>query len=78
MAHWLTPTLLLGRPPEASHVAVETVSEALAVIESGRTALLPEGAWDTAKAVLEGLGLDEDTVADRLHYGQTGQPLRAV
>lgn len=56
---WIvTPSLFLGEPPPWDDVVeVENPGAALAVIESGSTAVLPLHAWDGVRVVLRGLGL---------------------
>ncbi len=41
-------------------------------------AVLPEGAWEAARAVLEALGVDQDSREDREHFARTGRVLRAI
>ncbi len=49
----VTPTLFIGEPPPGDDVReVTTVDEAVAVIEAGLVAVLPEGAWEEAEQVL--------------------------
>jgi hypothetical protein len=49
----VTPTLFLGAPPPGESVEVSTVDEAISVITTGRTAVLPEGSWEEAEKVVE-------------------------
>lgn len=74
----VTPTLFLGEPPVAGGTPVETPVAALEVIHAGGVAVLPQDDYNGAEAVLGALGLDDETIEDRLHYARTGQPLRAV
>ena len=62
----ITTTLYLG-PPEAAYgrermVPVLTASEAATAIQSGLQALLPEGAWHLAAAVLRSFGATSDHI----------------
>lgn len=47
----VTPTLFVGPVPDGG-IRVETVKQAVSVIESGGTAVLPEGAWKDAEKVV--------------------------
>lgn len=77
MSACITPTLFLG--PEEDRIwltnviPVKTVEGAVAVIKDGNSALLPDGCWAEAEEVLRRLGLDEDGIADRIHFAQTGR-----
>lgn len=77
MSSCITPSLFLGPPEAASFLTdlypVTTVDGAVAVIEDGRRALLPEDAWDAAAEVLARLGLPPDQVAERLRFAKTGK-----
>src|SRR5436190_363170 len=72
----ITPTLFLG-PPEARvwlrdlHVT-GTAEEALKIILGGGSALLPVGAWDTAREVMRALGCSEEWIENRFHFARTG------
>ena len=48
----ITPSLFIGEPPPSS-TPVRTAEEAVLVIESGGTPVLPEGSWDEARKTLE-------------------------
>ena len=71
--HYVTPTLFLGEPPELSRTArVSTLPEAVAVIEAGGVAVLPEGAWDLAEQVL-GTFTSPDHLRAQMHFAKTGR-----
>ncbi|HET7110266.1 MAG TPA: hypothetical protein VFI41_05305 [Gemmatimonadales bacterium] len=77
----ITTTLYLG-PPEAAYgrermVPVLTASEAATAIQSGLQALLPEGAWHLAAAVLRGFGADEEHIGFRLAMAGGPQKIRS-
>jgi hypothetical protein len=72
----ITPSLYLGESAGAEHLAgvyeASDVAEAMLVICSGGTALLPPARWDLAVGVLLELGLNEDEVAERIRLAKTG------
>lgn len=72
--HWLTPQLMLGRVPAGIARAVRTTSPTTAVkaIEAGQTAVLPAGDWEGAKQVMGWIGMDPQTIADRIEFATTG------
>lgn len=79
VSHLVTPTLVVGASPRVSGaVEVSTVEEAVRVIEARGVAVLPEDAWQTAREVLERLGLSDEMIKDRLHFAQTGRILGPV
>jgi len=57
---------------------VNSVEDALRVIDADGSAVLPDGAWSLAEDVLRALGCDERMVEDRIHFAQTGQTLYDV
>ena len=58
--HWsVTPTLFVGPSPSPRAIHVSTAEEAVAVIRSGRIAVLPEGAWDEATEALTAISSRE-------------------
>jgi hypothetical protein len=66
----LTPSLWVGDIPMAGGIRCETVEDAVGVIQSGESAVLPHGYWATAHEVLRALGVNEDTVDDRVYFAQ--------
>jgi hypothetical protein len=75
---YVTPTLFVGEPPRhlSRTVRVSSAAEAVALIESGATAILPKGRYDLADAVLAHFGLDEAARRRQITFGRTGR-LRA-
>jgi hypothetical protein len=66
----VTTRLYLG-PPEAAAIwpdmiPVETAADAVTVIMSGHSALLPELAWEVAEEVLRRFGASEEHIAFQL------------
>jgi hypothetical protein len=57
---WVTPRLFVGKPPPWAHVRVTTAEDAVTAIDSGTTAVLPEGAWTAAREVLVRVGATEE------------------
>jgi len=69
---WVTSRLVLGEPPEFHSVPVTTAGDAVTVILSGGTALLPATHWPEARQVLEIFGLTPKEIADREIFAKTG------
>lgn len=62
---FVTSHLVVGEPPtkvSGDIQQVQTAEEAVSVIDSGGTAVLPEGAWDLAEEVLRSFGANEEHV----------------
>lgn len=72
--YWITPTLMLGKLPRGIYraKAVGSPQEALAAVQGGYTAVLPEGAWEAATRVLLDLGLSRHQAEDRIRFARTG------
>lgn len=70
----VTPTLFLGDPPKLSRcVEVASAREAVDVIKSGGSAVLPAGSWDLADEVLWLLDIGPAWRAHQLHWARTGK-----
>lgn len=68
----VTTTLFVGDLPMLSGVVrVTSAKEAVKAIEAGRTAVLPEGAWDEAEAVLKTFAGKQE-IARTLKFAKTG------
>ncbi len=78
MTVYITPLLLLSAGSLPLPVReVNTADDAVAAIEAGERIRMPEDAWDLATEVLQRLGSDEETVADRIHFARTGRTAAA-
>jgi hypothetical protein len=66
----VTPSLWLGEIPLAGGIPCESVEDAVGVIYSGESAVLPHGYWAEAREVLRALGVGETTVDDRVFFAQ--------
>ena len=78
MTVYITPLLLLGAGSLPLPVReVNTADDAVAAIEAGERIRMPEDAWDLGTEVLQRLGSDEETVADRIHFARTGRTTAA-
>jgi hypothetical protein len=74
----ITPSLFAGEPFEVDRlrdlVYVETAGEAIAVIEGGKSALIPLEGWKEAtREVLRSFDCDDDWIASRIHFAVTGR-----
>lgn len=69
----LTLTLYVGECPEVAHVHAHDGATAFNLIKDGYTVALPDDSWEEAEEVLRRLGLNDSEVADRVHFGLTGQ-----
>jgi len=67
----LTPSLWVGEIPMCGGVRCEAVDDAVQVIYSGESAVLPHTYWAAARDVLRALGVDEVAVFKRVHFAQT-------
>ena len=72
----VTPSLWVGEIPVAGGIRCHSVATAVQVILSGESAVLPHTYWATAHDVLRALGVDEDSVKDRIGFAQTGSFMR--
>lgn len=71
---FITPALFLGSlSPPFQHETVSTSEEAIEIIESGGTVLLPPGAWDEAAAVLRHFGASDADIRRQIHFARTGK-----
>jgi hypothetical protein len=66
--HAVTPTLYLGPPPPdwPRVIAVASAEEAVAAIEAGQRAFLPERDFASAKKVLAHFGLNDAQIGERM------------
>jgi hypothetical protein len=73
---WVTPTLFVGSEgPALSHLRPSTVKRALHLIRHGEAVLVPD--FDTAREILDLLGMGHDVIEDRIHFARTGKILGA-
>jgi hypothetical protein len=78
----VTQKLILGTLPEYGHldgiVECEDANDAVTVITSRGTALLPPGAWDIAEEVLREFGAEDIEIEERIHFAKFGWSLHPV
>lgn len=76
--YWITPTLLVGKVPVGIVRAerAQDADRAIALIEAGKTAVLPNDAWSVAADVLQRLGMSHEDIHDRISFAKTGQLVR--
>lgn len=74
--YYVTASLLLGTAPPGltNCVPASCTEDAVQLIKTGRTAVLPITGWDTARAVLDALGLPAADIEDRIHFATTARP----
>ena len=72
MSRFVTPSLYLGQPYLPGTQRCATWTEAVAVISTGGTAVLPEGDYEGAAKTLEALGCSRSVTRSRVHFAKHG------
>jgi hypothetical protein len=72
---WLTNSLCVGDPPASisALTAVEDAEQAVAVVLSGGTAMLPVGALEQGKRAMALMGASDVQIERAVLFGTTGQ-----
>lgn len=68
----VTPLLFVGASPSPRAVPVQTAQEAVALVEQGKMALLPEGAWEEARKAVEMMSGSEQRAAISVRMAKVG------